>query len=161
MTTVSLFRSQLSGRNVADLPHHRFGLESIGSPSSPYYRWGVYRGSNPEPIVYGQVDFFSLVNLLVDQQKLIRQHREHLAAVSLDATAQKLLGVLDQETSIRWEDLPDKVEGDWPESCRAAALLAAANLCEAGPTRLRLNEYGDKLLAELSADDQTHAEVAG
>ena len=161
MAADSLFSSQLSGRNMAGKTFHRFGLESIDSSSSLYYRWGVYGGSSPEPVAHGQVDYFSLLRRLAYLQKLQRQHREHLAAIALDSAARKLLGALDRETSIRWEDLPDRVEGDWSESCRAAALLAGANLCEASPTRIRLNEYGDKLLTESADADQAHAEVAG
>ena len=91
--------------------------------------------------------------------KLEQQHRERLAAVWMDETAQKLLNVLDRETSIRWENLPHRAESDWSEAARAAALLVGANLCEVSPTRIRLNEYGDRLLAELSSDDPVDAEV--
>ena len=92
--------------------------------------------------------------------KLERQHRERLAAVSLDPTAQKLLHALDRETSIRWEDLPDRAEGDWSEASRSAALLAGANLCEVSPTRIRLNEYGDKMLAESPQTERATSKVA-
>jgi hypothetical protein len=91
--------------------------------------------------------------------KVEQQHRERLAAVWLDETAQKLLNVLDRETSIRWENLPHRAESDWSEAARAAALLVGANLCEVSPTRIRLNEYGDRLLAELFSDDPVAAEV--
>ena len=74
--------------------------------------------------------------------------RERLAAVTLDPVAKRLLEALDRETSIRWEDLPEKADADWGEACRAAAILALANLCEASPTRIRLSEYGDKMLAK-------------
>ena len=94
--------------------------------------------------------------------KLERQHRERLAAVSLDPVAKRLLNALDRETSIKWAELPDKAEGDWSEASRAAALLAGANLCEVSPTRIRLSEYGDKLLAEESAHAaEAIPEVAG
>ena len=39
------------------------------------------------------------------------------------------------------------VEGKPHDILRSVVLLAGANLCEASPTRLRLSEYGDKLLA--------------
>lgn len=94
--------------------------------------------------------------------KLERQHRERLAAVALDPAAKKLLNALDRETSVKWEDLPDKTGGDWSEASRAAALLTGANLCEVSPTRIRLSEYGDKLLAEESAQaTEALTEVAG
>ena len=92
--------------------------------------------------------------------KLERQHRERLAGVWLDPVAQKLLTVLDRETSIRWEDIPDMAECEWSEASRAAALLAGANLCEVSPTRIRLSEYGDTLLAESSLTEQISHEVA-
>ena len=158
MQVDSLFNSQMSGKNVGDKTLQRF---STSLPSKLYYRWGLYGGSSIEPVAYGQVDYFSLARQLANLQKLHRQHREHLAAVTLDPTAQRLLGALDRETSIRWEDLPDTLEGNWSELCRAAAILAGSNLCEAGPTRIRLSEYGDKLLTESSSTNQAHAKIAG
>ena len=96
------------------------------------------------------IGFPHLANGFEDLSKLQRQHQERLAAVCLDESAQKLLHALDRETSIRWEDLPDRVESDWSDASRAAALLARAHLCEAGPNRIRLSEYADRLLAESS-----------
>ncbi len=94
--------------------------------------------------------------------KLERQHRERLAAVSLDEAAKRLLNTLNRETSIKWDDLPEKADCDWSEASRAAALLARANLCEVSPTRIRLSEYGDKLLAEESVQvAEAIPEVAG
>ena len=94
--------------------------------------------------------------------KLERQHRERLAAVSLDEAAKRLLNALDRETSIKWDDLPEKADCDWSEASRAAALLTGANLCEVSPTRIRLSEYGDKLLAEESVQvAEVIPEVAG
>ena len=94
--------------------------------------------------------------------KLERQHRERLAAVSLDEAAKRLLNALDRETSIKWDDLPEKADCDWSEASRAAALLTGANLCEVSPTRIRLSEYGDKLLAEESVQvAEAIPEVAG
>ena len=90
---------------------------------------------------------------------LHRQHSERLAAVSLDPVAKRLLRVLDRETSIRWEDLPERIEAEWEEACRAATILAIANLCEASPTRIRLSDYGDKLLAESSQYSQAYTSV--
>ena len=88
-------------------------------------------------------------------EKLERQHRERLAGVGLAPAAGRLLNALDRETSIRWENIPDRAECDWNEAARAVALLAGANLCEASPTRIRLSEYGDKLLADL-AEQASH-----
>ena len=166
MATDPLFNSQLSGRNIVDRnvavrTFRAFDIEPFDWHSALNFRWGVYRDTNPEPLAFGQVSYLGLRRRLAELQKLERQHRERLAAVSLDPAAQKLLSALDRETSIRWEELPDRVQSDWHESCRAAALLAWANLCEASPTRIRLNEYGDKLLAESFPTDEAHAEVAG
>ena len=138
---------------------------SYGYPlNTPYpalsFRWRLHKTMNPEPVAFGQVDFWTLANRLASLQKLERQHRERLAAIWLDAAAQKLLGALDRETSIRWEDLPDRTEGDWGEAARSAALLAGANLCEVSPTRIRLNEYGDKLLAGTPLAGEATREVA-
>jgi hypothetical protein len=161
MAADSDFSSQLSGMRVAGRTPFGSTLGPIDLHSSLNYRWSVHQGANPKPLESGQVDYLVLFRLRAGFQKLQRQHGERIAAVSLDPAARKLLGALDRETSIRWGDLPDRVEGDWPESCRAAALLAGANLCEASTTRIRLTEYGDKLLAESSQPGQEHAKVAG
>ena len=97
---------------------------------------------------------------LLDLSKLHRQRQERLAAVCLDRHAQNLLNALDRETSIRWEDLPHRADSDWSEASRAAALLVGANLCEVSPTRIRLSEYGDKLLAESSLISRAATEIA-
>ena len=134
--------------------------------ANPFYQgparllWEVYQESNSMPVAYGQVDFLAFASRIKSLLKLERQHRERLAGVSLDPAAQKLLSALDRETSIRWEELPDKVESGWSEASRSAALLVGANLCEVSPTRIRLNEYGDKLLAESSPPDKADLEVA-
>ena len=166
MATDPLFNSQLSGRNIADRnvaerTYRRFDIESFDLRSALNFRWGVYRDTNPDPLVFGQVSYPLLRRRLAELQKLERRHRERVAAVSLDSAAQRLLGALDRETSIRWEELPDRAGSDWSEASRAAALLAGANLCDASPTRIRLSDYGDKLLAESSPADQAHAKVAG
>ena len=92
--------------------------------------------------------FPNLSNGLSELSKSQRQHGERLAAVLLDQSALNLLNALDRETSIRWENLLDRVGSDWSDASRAAALLAGAHLCEAGPNRIRLSEYADRLLAE-------------
>ena len=101
-----------------------------------------------------------LANELGEPSKSQRQHRERLAAVCLDEHARKLLHALDKETSIRWENLPDRVESDWSDASKAAALLAGAHLCEAGPNRIRISEYGDQLLAESPAIEPMSLEEA-
>lgn len=105
------------------------------------------------------VEFSAFSRWVADLQKLQRQHRERQAAVYLDATAQRLLDALDRETSIRWEDLSDVVQAEWRDVLRSVALLAGANLCEAGPARIRLSEHADKLLAESDSADQVNSEV--
>ena len=121
-------------------------------PDTPLsFRWGVYQDMNPIPIDYGHVNYWALASKVANLLKLERQHRERVAAVALDPAAKKLLNALDRETSVKWDDLPDKADGNWSDASRAAALLARANLCEVSPTRIRISEYGDKLLAEESA----------
>ena len=139
-----------------------FGFDNLTDAMYPgwSFHWGVHQGLNPEPFVQGKIDFTTFARTLVDLQKLERQHRDHLAAVSLDPTAQRLLNALDNETSIRWEDIPDRTESDWVEASRSAALLVGANLCEVSPTRIRLNEYGDNLLAESSFERQALSAIA-
>lgn len=134
-------------------------------PLSVRYRhlvlsWGLHQDTNPVPLAAGQVDFLAFARRTEGLVKLERQHRERLAAVALDTGAKTLLSALDRETSIRWEDLPDRAGGDWSEASRSAALLAGANLCDVSPTRIRLNEHGDKLLAESSQAGEAESEVA-
>ena len=161
MAADSDFNSQLSGRNLPETTRLGFRPDPFDLPSAPNVRWGVYLGTNPEPLAFGQIPFSWLRRKLAESQKLQRRHRERVAAVTLDPAARRLLGALDRETSIRWQELPDRAESDWSEASRAAALLAGANLCDASPTRIRLSDYGDKLLAESSPADQAHAKVAG
>ena len=158
--TVSTRNTELSGTNLEARPIPSYVYSQRTPYSNLLFRWGVYEDTNPEPVAFGQVGYFALIRRLVGVMKLERQHRERLAAVSLDPNAQKLLSALDRETSIRWEDLPDRAEGDWSEASRSAALLVGANLCEVSPTRIRLNEYGDKLLAESSPSGRAIPEVA-
>ena len=141
-------------------PYPRYGYptESQLMQSAFRLQWKLDQNIGPSEqatVASGRIDFspegiLSFGNRLAGLMKLERQHRERLAAVSLDPSAQKLLSALDRETSIMWEDLPDRAECDWTEASRSAVLLAGANLCEASPTRIRLSEYGDKLLAESS-----------
>lgn len=118
-----------------------------------WLQWAVRQEANSVPLASGQTDLRPFLTHLQHMTKLQRQHGERLAAVSLDKPALNLLNALDRETSIRWEDLPNRAESDWSEASRGAALLAGANLCEVSPTRIRLSEYGDKLLAESSLND--------
>ena len=136
-----------------------FGYKPSDIYSGWTYRWSVQPSIDSEPTAFGQVDLYALLRRIADLQKLERQHRERLAAVALDTAAQRLLSSLDRETSVKWEDLPTKADGDWSEACRSAALLAGANLCEVSPTRFRLNEYGDKLLAESTLAGQAQPAV--
>ena len=104
--------------------------------------------------------FPNLSNGLAELSKSQRQHGERLAAVLLDQPALNLLYALDRETSIRWENLPDRTKSDWSDASRAAALLAGAHLCEAGPNRIRLSEYGNKLLTEQTPVEPLSLEEA-
>ena len=132
---------------------------------------GIYRGtpeqswlqdesnvflSDPGGFIHPSVMYMEPTELI----KLERQRREREAGVWLDPVAPNLLSVLNRETSIRWEDVPDRAECEWSEATRAAALLVGANLCEVSPTRIRLSEYGAKLLAESSLTEQANNEVA-
>lgn len=123
-------------------------------------RLSVFRNSGSDmevPVASGQGDLSAFARWAVELQKLERQNREHLAAVYMNSTARQLLDALDRKTSIKWENLLDEVEGESPDILRAVVLLAGANLCNASPTRLRLSEYGDKLLAESSAAEQANS----
>ena len=160
MMTDYFLNTEPSGTNLGRRPSFGYRYPQSIQNADWSLRWSVHQDMNPEPVAFGRVGYLALIRRLAGLQKLERQHRERLAAVSLDPNAQKLLSSLDRETSIRWEDLPDRAEGDWSEASRSAALLAGANLCEVSPTRIRLNEYGDKLLAESSPSGRAIPEVA-
>lgn len=122
------------------------------------FRWDVLENTGTL-IASGQEDFLAFARWAVGLQKLERQNRDRLAAVYMNSTARQLLDALDRKTSIKWENLLDEVEGEYPDILRSVVLLAGANLCDASPNRLRLSEYGDKLLAESSAAEQASSEV--
>lgn len=136
--------------------------QSVSVPPVPSWHFGLglYRDNNPIPVVFRQLDPIVLSSTIAELRKIERQHQERLAAVALDQTALKLLDALNQETSVRWGDLPEIADCEWSEASRSAALLVGANLCEVSPTRIRLNEYGDKLLAESSPANEALPEVA-
>lgn len=145
-------------------PQWEGGEHSLASPATSYrplalrleLRRDTSSGTESRSVM---VDFSAFARWVADLQKLQRQHRERQAAVYLDATAQRLLDALDRKTSIRWEDLPDVLQAEWRDILRSVALLAGANLCEAGPARIRLSEHADKLLAASASADQVNSEV--
>ena len=125
--------------------------ELIASAHLPVRRgqWRSQQGN--ELFAFTQEDFRPFVRRIMavhESQELQKQQGARLAAVSLDATAPKLLDALNRKTSIRWGDLPNVVEGEWEDVLRSVVLLSGANLCEASPTRLRLSEHGERLLAD-------------
>ena len=153
----SYWRRESSEHTYWQLPNLQFspfGVGELGAGVAPAVDRNV-----TVLAAYGGVSFTGFARHYSNPIKIEQQHRERLAAVWMDETAQKLLNVLDRETSIRWENLPDRTESDWSEAARAAALLVGANLCEVSPTRIRLNEYGDRLLAEWSSDGPVVAAV--
>ena len=153
MLTDNTFSKMLSGGGMSNMIPVRHQFPTKGLPSDSILKWGLYRSADSKPFTFGQTDYSAFVQRILPLVKLQRQQDERLAAVALDETAQKLLEVVNRETSIRWEDLPEKADADWGEACRAAAILALANLCEASPTRIRLSAYGDKMLAKSVQTD--------
>ena len=121
--------------------------------------WSLGLFKDREAVAFGQIDFSAFATWAAGLQKLQRQNRERVAAVYLDSTAMRLLGALDRETSIRWEELTDAVGCELHEVIRSVALLSGANLCDASPTRLRLSEHGDRLVAESVLFFQIDPEV--
>ena len=159
MTINSAFNRALSGMSKSEKVLFRERSQSDDVPSKFYLELGAFGGPNTKPFgrfVFGREELHAFERWIWTLAKLNHQHSERLAAVSLDEAAQRLLKALDRETSIRWEDLPERAEADWQDASRAAAILAVANLCEASPTRIRLSEYGDKLLAESSQAGKAH-----
>ena len=81
-------------------------------------------------------------------RELDRGEGDRIAELAGDHTAQQVLELLDQHTSIRWEDLVELTGLAWPDVCRSVAFLTRAGICEPGPKRVRLSESGAILLAE-------------
>ena len=164
MMTDSFLTTEQSGTNLIQRSSsgYRYHQPNVQSDPDLSFQWGVHQDTNPKPIAYGQMNYWAFAGRVMELLKLERQHRERVAAVSLDAAAKRLLNTLDRETSVKWDDLPDKADDDWAEASRAAALLTGASLCEVSPTRIRLSEYGTKLLAEETAQaPEAIPEVAG
>ena len=160
MKAYSFSNTEPSGTNLDDGSYFNFGQKPNDIQSGWSFRWSVQpQGIDSEPTYFGEVDVLPLLRRLAVLEKLERLHRERLAAVMFDTVAQTLFNFLDRETSIRWEDLPNKADAKWSETCKSVALLAGANLCEVGPTRFRLTEYGDKLLSESPLSGRTHPAI--
>lgn len=151
MRTDSELRTNLSGANL--------GMPSWLSYAYPYRDWqlklDVIRPAIPESVYSATFRFLPWFSRMAELRKLEERSRERLAGVWLDEGAQRLLGVLDRETSVPWEDLPQKTGSEWSEVCRSVGRLAGANLCEVSSTRFRLSDYGDELLSELSQGGHT------
>ena len=81
-------------------------------------------------------------------RELNRGQRDRVAEVASDHTAQHVLDLLDQHTSIRWEDLAELTGLAWPDVCRSVAFLSRAEICEPGPIRVRLSVLGAIVIAE-------------
>ena len=138
----------------ANLPRANLGMPSWSAYAYGYNDWrlrlDVTRPASQESVYSATFPFLPWFRRMAELRKLEERSRERLAGVWLDEGAQRLLGVLDRETSIPWEDLRDKTGSEWSEVCRSVGRLAGANLCEVSSTRFRLSDYGDELLAELS-----------
>ncbi len=77
-----------------------------------------------------------------------RLQRNRVAEVASDQMALQVLDLLDQNTSMRWEDLAEQTKMSWADVCRSVAFLTRAGICEPGPVRVRLSRKGALLLAE-------------
>lgn len=84
-----------------------------------------------------------------------QRRRDRIAGVYLDEASLKMLGVLDRETSIRWGELTKMTGLEPSDALRVVALLASAELCEAGPLRVRLSDVGDMLLSGETKQELT------
>ncbi len=159
MRTPYVYHSETSATNLETNSPSDYGVanRSVFQPLS--FQWRIVHDSKPTPVAYGQVGYLALVSRFSDLLKLERQIKERTAAVSLNSGALQLMDALDKETSIRWEDLPERSGGDWMEACRAATLLAGANLCDASPTRLRLTEHGHRMLGGAELSERMDSEV--
>jgi len=96
----------------------------------------------------GDQDFRVFFDKVTELMKLQRRRQDHLAGVNLDSSARRLLELLDRQTSLRWDALKDRLDLQWDDICRAVALLASADLCEPGPSRLRLTDTAVKVLSQ-------------
>lgn len=79
---------------------------------------------------------------------LTNAQRNRIAGAALDEAARAIVAYLDRETSLKWEQLDEITNTNWPDTARAVALLVWADLCQPGPKRLRLTETGISILDE-------------
>lgn len=111
-----------------------------------------------EPVVSSEMtlDFVKRVYEALRERMAVLESLEHrqqlrLAGVLLSETALKMLYALNQDISIRWEDLPGKTGSDWEEVCSSVALLAGSHLCESTPNWCTISDYGTSYVGELHA----------
>ena len=81
---------------------------------------------------------------------LTNRQRNRIAVAALDEAARAIFTHLDRETSVRWDQLNEIADTNWPDAAKAVALLVWADLCQPGPTRIRLTETGVSILDESS-----------
>ncbi len=97
---------------------------------------------------YGSQPFNEILTTLEQVSKIQRKYRERVAGVFTDANALTALDLLNRETSVRWEDLESKMGLACFEVCRSISLLAAAEMCDVGHSRVRISAIADRILLE-------------
>ena len=96
----------------------------------------------------GTMPIESIMTRLDELMRFERSIQDLAAGVALDPVANQLLKALDDDTSLRWDTLRDRIGMDWSDICRGVSLLSGAHLCQPGSVRVRLTERADRLLAE-------------
>ena len=116
--------------------------------------WVVVRTYvDPEKIsvvASGVQDWRTIERRLGALAKFERQIQDKIAASALDTAAASLLRLLDEETSLRWEELADKSGLNWPDISRGLSILSGAQLCEPNVSRIRISDAGDRALSAMN-----------
>lgn len=140
----------LGGRGQKDT--EVVGQYELGKAYQDFYVWRIERnvaGSDEVvPLSSGKQPLTFVKTILENLIKYERQRRDRIAGIAVDESARRVLEVLNEHTSVRWQDLDKQTDLDWPELCRGISILASADMCEAGSLRVRLSEFADRILTE-------------
>lgn len=104
-------------------------------------------------INYGICDYPTLRIQLDKVSRNERKRRELMIGALLDDTAHQVLIVLDDKTSLKWNELEENIDLQWHDICRGVSILSGAGFCESSSKRIRISDDGDIFLQNL---DDSH-----
>ncbi len=141
---------------TAELPA-RGGSDQPGEAIEDRFEWAIIRpgiGLRSSSIIRaGSVPYDDFRQTLHSFWKWSRIIRDQQAMIAGDKSAQVLLKLLDERTSVRWADLSRESGLPWEDVARGLTILASAQACEAGPLRVRIVESQDQSYLDLPLNE--------